>query len=155
MDYVVSGLPLAPFEPLFGLDDAALRARGAVRVRADAVPGFPCRVTLEDAQPGESLLLLHWTHQPTDTPYRNGGPIFVREAARATARLHNAIPPQQRERLLSVRGYDAAGWMHDADVVEGTQLETVIERFFKDPRIAYLHVHNARRGCYACRIDRG
>ena len=45
--------------------------------------------------------------------------------------------------------------MHDADVVDGTQLEATIERLFADPRIAYLHAHNARRGCYACRIDRG
>ncbi|QNU15260.1 DUF1203 domain-containing protein [Thermomonas sp. XSG] len=154
MEYIVSGLPLAPFEPLFGLGDAALRAHGAVRIRADARPGFPCRITLEDAAPGESLLLLHWQHQPAATPYRSGGPIFVREGARATARVRNAIPPQQRERLLSVRGYDADGWMHDADVLEGTQLETAIERFFQDPRIACLHVHNARRGCYACRSDR-
>ena len=79
----------------------------------------------------------------------------MRESALATARLRNVVPPQQRDRLLSVRGYDDDGWMHDADVVEGTQLEAVIERFFKDPRLAYLHVHNARRGCYACRIDRG
>ena len=155
MDYVVSGLPLAAFQPLFGLDDAALRAHGAVRVRADATPGFPCRITLEDAAPGESLLLLHWTHKPAGTPYRSGGPIFVRESALATARVRNAVPPQQRDRLLSVRSYDADGWMHDADVVEGTQLEATIERLFADPRIAYLHVHNARRGCYACRIDRG
>lgn len=155
MDYIVSGLPLARFQPLFGLDDAALRAHGAVRVHADAMPGFPCRITLEDAAPGESLLLLHWQHQPADTPYRSGGPIFVREAALATARVRNAILPQQRDRLLSVRGYDADGWMHDADVLEGVQLEVAIERFFADPRIACLHVHNARRGCYACRIDRG
>lgn len=155
MDYVVSGLPLAAFQPLFGLDDAALRAHGAVRVRADATPGFPCRITLEDAAPGESLLLLHWTHQPAGTPYRSDGPIFVRESARATARVRNAVPPQQRDRLLSVRGYDADGWMHDADVVDGTRLEATIERLFADPRIAYLHAHNARRGCYACRIDRG
>lgn len=154
MDYIVSGLPLSPFLPLFHLDDAALRARGVVRVRADAMPGFPCRITLEDAAPGESLLLLHWQHQPADTPYRAGGPIYVREQAQATARLRNGIPRQQRERLLSVRGYDADGWMHDADVVDGTRLEAAIERFFSDPRIDCLHVHNARRGCYACRIDR-
>lgn len=154
MDYIVSGLPLEAFQPLFGLDDAALRTHRAVRVRADAAPGFPCRVTLDDAAPGESLLLLHWQHQHADTPYRSGGPIFVREAALATARVRNAIPLQQRDRLLSVRGYDASGWMHHADVLEGTQLEAAIGRFFDDPRIDYLHVHNARRGCYACRIDR-
>lgn len=155
MDYIVSGLPLAPFQPLFGLDEAALAAHGATRVVADAHPGFPCRVTLEDAAPGETLLLLNWRHLGGDTPYRADGPIFVRESARRTRVLRNRVPEQQRSRLLSVRAYDARGWMRDADVVDGGQLEALATRLFADHGVAYLHVHNARRGCYACRIDRG
>jgi hypothetical protein len=154
MHFRITGLPLQPFAPLFALDDAALRARGVSRVVADAKPGFPCRISLEDAEPGERLLLLNWRHQPADTPYRADGPIFVREAATQTALVDDAVPEQQRSRLLSVRGYDTAGWMHDADVVEGAALEPLIRRLFQDARIAYLHVHNARRGCYACRVDR-
>jgi hypothetical protein len=121
----------------------------------DAKPGFPCRVTLEDAEPGETVLLLSWRHLDGDTPYRADGPIFVRESAGATRVSRNAIPEQQRSRLLSVRAYDDAGWMRDAEVVEGIALEALIARFFTDPQVAYLHAHNARRGCYACRIDRG
>ena len=155
MDYVISGLPVQPFQPLFGLDDAALRARGVVRQRVDRKPGFPCRITLQDAEPGETVLLLPWTHLEAGTPYRAGGPIFVRETARASAVFANTIPEQQRSRLLSVRAYDADGWMRDAEVTEGVLLEPLIERLFDDARTAYLHVHNARRGCYACRIDRG
>ena len=64
------------------------------------------------------------------------------------------IPDQQRRRLLSVRAYDATDTIVDAEVASGTELETLIGRFFADPRVAYLHVHNARRGCYACRVDR-
>lgn len=155
MDYVVSGLPLAPFAPLFGLDAAALAVHGARRVVADARPGYPCRVSLEDAAPGESLLLLNWRHLDGDTPYRSDGPIFVREAATASARFRSVIPGQQLSRLLSVRAYDGDGGMRDADVVEGVALEALVARFFADPAVAFLHVHNARRGCYACRIDRG
>lgn len=153
MDYLVSGLPVEAFGPLFGLPDGDLRERGARRVVADG-PGYPCRITLEDAAPGETLLLLNWRHLDADSPYRADGPIFVRESAQATARVRNAIPEQQRSRLLSVRAYDAGGWMRDADVVEGVALEQLVERFFADPQVAFLHVHNARRGCYACRIDR-
>ena len=154
MNYRITGLSPEPFRELFALDDDALAARGMRRVVADAKPGFPCRVSLEDAQPGESLLLLPWTHLDVATPYRASGPIFVRESAREAHSLRSAIPEQQRTRLLSVRAYDADGWMRDAEVVEGTQLEPVIERYFADPRIAFLHAHNARHGCYACRIDR-
>ena len=153
MDYIVSGLSPEAFRPLFGMPEGELRAHGASRVVADG-PGYPCRVTLEDAQPGETLLLLNWRHLDVDTPYRSNGPIFVRETAQATARIRNAIPEQQRSRLLSVRAYDANGWMRDAEVAEGVGLEGLVERFFADPQVAFLHVHNARRGCYACRIDR-
>lgn len=155
MDYVISGLPVQDFQPLFGLDDDALRARGIVRQVADAKPGFPCRVTLQDADPGETLLLLPWAHHDVDTPYRASGPIFVRESARETHVVRNAVPEQQRTRLLSVRAYDDAGWMLDAEVVEGDALEPLIQRMFADVRASVLHVHNARPGCYACRVERG
>lgn len=155
MDYIVRGLPLQPFVAAFGLGDTELRARGIVRMIADSKPGYPCRVTLADAEPGETVLLLNWRHIDADTPYRSDGPIFVRESATATLAVRNAIPEQQRSRLLSVRGYDATGWMHAAEVIEGVDLEPLIARMFADPRIAFLHAHNARRGCYSCRIDRG
>jgi hypothetical protein len=154
MDYVVKGLPLEPFQHLFGLSDEALLAHGAKRYVADAKPGYPCRITLQDAEPGETLLLVNWRHQDADTPYRSDGPIFVREAALASFESRNGIPEQQRSRLLSVRAYDKDGWMQDADVAEGAELESLIAKFFADPAVHYLHVHNARRGCYACRVDR-
>lgn len=155
MEYIVSGLPLQPFQSLFGLDEAQLAQNGAMRMIADGRSAFPCRITLQDAEPGESLLLLNWRHQDADTPYRSDGPIFVRESALATCVSRNVVPEQQRSRLLSVRAYDANGWMLDADVLEGAELDAAIDRFFAKAAIAYLHVHNARRGCYACRVDRG
>ena len=89
-----------------------------------------------------------------DTP-ENMRPIFVRETVRERAQFRNVVPEQQRSRLLSVRAFDAEGWMLDADVTEGALLEASIARFFGNASVAYLHVHNARRGCYACRVDRG
>jgi hypothetical protein len=78
----------------------------------------------------------------------------VREGVSETASFINHVPAQQRTRLLSVRAYDAAGIMVDADVQEGTELEAVIERMFRRDDVAFLHAHNAKRGCYSCRIDR-
>lgn len=69
----------APFERLFGLPDEALAAAGAIRVIANAQPGFPCRITLADAAPGEALLLVNHEHLPVDTPYRSRHAIYVRE----------------------------------------------------------------------------
>ncbi|MDQ3229353.1 MAG: DUF1203 domain-containing protein, partial [Pseudomonadota bacterium] len=115
------------FRPLFGLDDLSLRLLGIERRIADTKPGYPCRVSLQDAEPGETLLL-SFEHHAVDGPYRSSGPIFVREAAQSTCVLRNDIPEQQRSRLLSVRAYDSHGAMHLAEVVEGTSLEALIAR---------------------------
>jgi hypothetical protein len=64
------------------------------------------------------------------------------------------VPDQLRRRLLSVRGFDEQGMLRDADVAQGTALEPLIERLFADPIVAYLHIHMARPGCYAARVDR-
>ena len=104
---------------------------------------------------GEMSILLHFAHHVTPTsPYRAGWPIYVRQGVSETASFINHVPDQQRIRLLSVRAYDAAGIMVDADVREGSELDTVIERMFRRDDVAFLHAHNARRGCYSCRIDR-
>jgi hypothetical protein len=158
MDFRISGLPAEPFVPLFAMSDPDLLARGArrhVATAADEPLMPPCRVSLRDAVPGEVSILLHWEHHVAPTsPYRASGPIFVRQGVSETASFVNRVPEQQRRRLLSVRAYDAAGMMVDADVVPGTELEELIERLFRRPEVAYLHAHNARRGCYSCRIDR-
>ena len=153
--FVISGLDPAPFTGLYGLSDTALAERGVVRMAVDAMPGFPCRITLEDVEVGETVLLLNHEHLPVDSPYRQCHAIFVRERATEPARFENAVPDQLARRTLSLRAYDADGMMTDADLVEGSELAPLIDRFFADPAVAYLHAHNARRGCFAARIDRG
>lgn len=142
------------FAPLFELDDAQLHARGVRRMTVDAYPGFPCRTSLEDAAMGESVLLLSYEHQPAETPYRACGPIFVRERMQSRSWPVDEIPETIRRRLLSVRAYDAAGMMLGANVAEGRDLAATIQTHFGDAQVAYLHLHNAARGCYACRVER-
>jgi len=152
--FLIRGLDPAPFAPLFGLSDAALAEQGARRMVATAKPGSPCRVTLEDAEPGESLILANFEHLPVDSPYRSRHAVFVREGAREPAEYRDAIPVQFRSRTLSLRAFDEAGMMVEADLVEGEAIEPMIDRMFADPAVAYLHAHFARPGCFAGRIDR-
>ena len=155
MSFVVTGLPLDEFRPLFGLTDAELAQRGVQRHRADAPVGFPCRVTLKDAQPGETLLLLNYEHQPADTPFRARHAIFVGEGAAETASYRDEVPPSLAVRpYISLRPFDEAGMMVDGVVAPGAQLATEIERLLARPDVAYIHAHYAGRGCYAARIDR-
>ena len=121
---------------------------------ADAKPGYPCRVSLEDAEPGEPMLLLAFTHQPAHSPYHASGPVFVRERAAQAYPKIGEVPDAIRRRLLSVRAYDAADMMIGAEVTEGADLEASITRLFSDAQVSYLHLHNARPGCFACRVDR-
>jgi len=156
MSYVVSGLPLEPFSPLFGLSDAELVAHGALRVIAADDGNYPCRVTLEDAGPGETLLLLNYEHQSAPTPYGSRHAIFVGEAARETGRWTDRMPDiLATRRLIALRAFDAAGMMIDADIVAGAEVEATALRMLEDGEVAYIHAHNPARGCYAARIDRG
>ena len=142
------------FRHLYGLDDEALARHGAGRMTVDAKPGYPCRVTLEDAEPGESVLLVNYEHLPVNTPYRSAHAVFVREGATTSAPISNRIPEQLKIRLLSIRAIGGDGMLIDADVVHGEESEPVIRRLLDDPRVDYLHVHNAKPGCYAARVDR-
>lgn len=151
MTFRFTGISPEPFAPLFALSDSELAARGMTRVTADSTPGFPCRVSLEDAEVGEALILLPFDHQPAHSPYKASGPIFVRENARR-AYDGAALPEVLRGRLLSLRGYDAKDCIVVADVVDGADAEATLARIFAE--VAYVHIHNAKRGCYSCRVER-
>ena len=153
MSFLIAGLDPELFRDLKTLDDAALAERGVQRVRVEERPAAPCRISLDDAEIGESVLLLGYDHQPADTPYRQQGPIFVRETSRRFEGV-DVVPPALARRTLSLRGFDAAHMMIEADLVEGADAAMLVERFFANPDVAYIHAHYARRGCFAATIER-
>lgn len=148
------GLDPAPLQKLFGLPDELLARQGAIRIVAGSKPGFPCRISLRDAEPGEPVLLLTHQHLAGDTPYRSSGPIFVREGA-GEAYAGTDLPPDMTSRLYSIRAYDHAGMMIDAEIAEGEARAEIIQRYLARDEVAFLHLHHARRGCFACRVERG
>jgi Protein of unknown function (DUF1203) len=154
MSFRITGLSPEPFRSLIGLPEAELAAKGVKRYVADGKSGFPDRIELRDAEPGETLLLLNYTHQPADTPYRASHAIFILEGAKEPYDRIDDVPEVMRRRTLSLRAFDDAGLIVDADLVEGAQVEGLIERFFADPKVAYIQAHYARHGCYAARVDR-
>jgi hypothetical protein len=154
MSFRITGLAPEPFRPLFGLSEPELAARGVRRYVAAAKPGFRDRVEMRDAEPGEAVLLLNYTHQPADTPYRASHAIFVVEGAKERYDRIEAVPESMRLRTLSLRAFDKDNLIVDADLVDGTKVESLIQRLFADPAVAYIQAHYARYGCYAARIDR-
>lgn len=154
MSFQIHALPAARFEPLFALPDHELAKRRATRMVADHKPGFPCRVSLADAEVGETVLLLNFEHQPADSPYRAAHAIFVRQGAEQAFPAVGEVPEVLASRLISIRAFDHRHYMTGADVVDGIRLAEAIPPFLDDPAVAYLHLHNARPGCYAARVTR-
>jgi Protein of unknown function (DUF1203) len=123
MNFRITGLPVENFEHLFGLSDDELAARGGVRQIADKrSPGYPCRISLTDSQPGDELLLVNYEHHAVDSPYRMRFAIYVRKGEERYDAV-NAVPEQLRIRTLAVRAFDADAMMVGWEVVDGRELE--------------------------------
>jgi hypothetical protein len=153
-NFRIVGLSVAQFQALFPLSDDQLAQKGARRMTVDAKPGFPCRVSLEDAEIGEQVVLIPLAHHDVDSPYRASGPIFVREKAKEADLSVGEVPEVVSTRTMSVRAYDRNAMMMDGTVVPGAEIKAHIDKLFANPKIAYLHLHNAGAGCYSCRVER-
>ena len=148
------GISPEPFQSLFELPDMELAKLHAKRVLATENPGFPCRASLVDAEVGEELLLLPYAHQPAASPYQASGPIFVRKWAERRFLKMNEVPEYVSLRLISVRAYDSDHMIIGADVCEGRNVAPTIGLLFTDARVQYIHLHNAKRGCFSCLVKR-
>jgi Protein of unknown function (DUF1203) len=156
MNFQIVGLSKSLFAPLVGLSDAELAQHRAVRQVAvkSAASRFPCRVSLRDAETGESVLLVNFEHLDVSSPYRSRYAVYVRETAADVQLAANEIPEVMQHRPLSLRSFDTAGMLLDADLTLGGDVVPTIERLLGSERVDYLHVHNAKHGCFVARVDR-
>ena len=153
MTYCITGLDPARFAPLFAMDDGALAAHRAVRTFAGE-GRYPCRVSLEDARPGEELILLHHTSHAVETPYRSAFAIYVRKGASRAARCVDTLPPVLRGRPIALRCFDRSGNLVTAGLALEDNVDALARAMFDRPDIAYIDAHNAMHGCFAARIER-
>jgi len=154
MAFQVHALDGNKFSNLFDLDDMALEAIGARRKTVDSKPGYPCRVSLTDAEIGDTVVLFNYEHLPENSPYRASHAIYVRKGVEQARPAPNEVPVVIGSRLLSVRCFGVDHLMVQADVVDGKDLGPMIETMFQNPDIDYIHVHNARQGCFAAKVTR-
>ncbi len=154
MSFTITGLSAAEFAPLFALSDEALAKRGIIRKKATSKPGFPCRVTLEDAEAGETVLLLNYESHKAATPYRSSYAIYVRESATGAARFDNELPPVFTGRPIAFRHFNKDGHLIGASLALDGDAKAKIEAAFSDENVAYIHAHNAAHGCFAAEIRR-
>jgi late competence protein required for DNA uptake (superfamily II DNA/RNA helicase) len=154
-NFQIKALPYSQFAHLFSADKEELQKVGAIKMVVDEQPDFPCRVSLQDAAIGEEVILLPYQHHKTNSPYQATGPIFVRKNALEVTLAVNEIPIMLLHRLLSIRCYNNKGIMINANVVEGKVISETLHTLFANNDIAYVHVHNAKPGCYNCVAERG
>lgn len=154
MSFQITALEAERFDHLFGLSDDELAERLAVRVTATSKPGFPCRVSLADAEVGDEVILVNHQHLPDASPYRATHAVYVRKGAPQARPAVGEIPEPLLIRTLSLRAFDAEAMMVGVDLVEGGDLGPALERLLAEPAAAYVHIHYAKAGCYAARADR-
>jgi len=153
-DFIISGIKQNVVQHLFSLNEQELIAKGISKITVDEKPGFPCRVSLEDANIGEEILAFNYEHHKVNSPYRSSGPVFVRFNINEARLKKNEIPKMLEHRYLSLRIYDNEGTMIDAKTIEGKHLEGSIQEIFANEKAKYIQVHNAKPGCYNCQINR-
>jgi len=100
------------------------------------------------------MLLLSYDPFLGDSPYSGPGRIFVHQK-HCTPYQGTEVPEQQRWRLLSVRAYNGQHMMVGSEVLHGSELEEVAGKMLGGTGVEYLHVHNAKPGCFAVRVERG
>jgi|SRR5688572_14486564 len=154
MTYGISGLDPAQFAHLIGLNEEELARHGATRMIADGRPSFPCRIQLDDAKAGESLLLVNHLSHEGNNPYRASHAIFVSETATEPAVYEDEIPPALARRILSLRAFDRQGMMADAALAQPGEADAAIRQLLANDAVDHIDAHNATRGCFAARIER-
>ena len=129
----------------------ALEGRCAIAANR---PGYPCRISLEDAEIGEELLLLPYQHQSASTPYAASGPIYVRKSVAQRNANVGEVPEYVSARQISVRGYSSEHMIIEAEVCNGKDVAEEIVNQFRDDAVQYIQLHNAKRGCFSCLVQR-
>lgn len=154
MGFQIQSLAAENFEHLFALTDAELAQQQACKMVVTENPGAPCRVSLVDAEVGETVILTHFTHQPADTPYHASHAVYVREGVSARTIAENEVPKVLRSRLISIRSFDEDHMMVGGDVAPGEDLAAALTAAFENDAVSYIHLHFAQRGCFAASVSR-
>jgi len=154
MAYRIEGLSPAQFAPCFGVDDTRLAGLGAMRMTADSDRGYPCRVSMQDARAGETVILVNHVSLDIPGPYRTAYAIYVREGAVQGGPWLGCLPPVMQTRALSLRAFGAGDLVRTARLTQIGETDRAIRELFADRAIAYIMAHYAAYGCFAGRIER-
>jgi len=122
-------------------------------ITVDSPESSPCRHCLRWAQPGERVILFPYAAIQSGHPYSETGPIFVHADGCQRYGATNEYPADFRNGRV-VRAYDSNYNIIDAQVVDGSEPEVVIESLFQNPDTVFVDVRSVTRGCFTFRVQR-
>jgi hypothetical protein len=122
-------------------------------ITVDSPRGYPCRHCLRWAQTGEQVILFPFTAIPPGRPYSESGPIFVHAKPCERYSATGEFPADFRSGRV-MRAYNSKNDMIDAELVNGTEPEAVVEKLLQNPETAFVDARSVTRGCYTFRIQR-
>jgi hypothetical protein len=138
--------------------DAARREVNAgamdhVLIAVDSPRSSPCRHCLRWAQPGERVILFPYAAIPSGHAYSETGPIFVHANECQRYSATNEYPADFRNGRV-FRAYDSNYNIIEAQVVDGSEPEVVIESLFQNPDTVFVDVRSVTYGCFTFRVQR-
>jgi hypothetical protein len=122
-------------------------------ITVDSPESSPCRHCLRWAQPGERVVLFPYTAIPAGQPYSETGPIFVHADRCQRYDATNEYPADFRNGRV-FRAYDSNYSIIDAQVLDGSEPEVVIESMFQNPETKFVDVRSLTHGCFTFRVQR-
>jgi hypothetical protein len=129
-----------------GLADHALTT-------AESPGSSPCRHCLRWAQPGERVILFPYAAIPSGLPYSETGPIFVHAEKCERYSATDEYPAAFRNGRV-FRAYNSNYNLINAQVVDGSEPELVIQELFENPETAFVDVRSVTHGCFTFRVQR-
>jgi uncharacterized protein DUF1203 len=122
-------------------------------VTVDSLKGYPCRHCLRWAKPDERVILFPFAAIPSGHPYAESGPVFVHEESCERYASTTDFPADFRNGRV-FRAYTSNYDMIDAEVVNGSEPEAVVEKLLQSPETAFVDARSVTRGCFTFRMER-
>jgi len=114
-----------------------------------------CRRCLRRFNPGERRLLFKYRPFEKEGVFAEAGPIYIHETdCQPESEILAGYPVDFRELPLLLRAYTGEDDQVDSKLIKDGNAETIIDMFFADPKVAYIHLRDGESGCYYARIER-
>ncbi|MET9231522.1 DUF1203 domain-containing protein [Lentzea sp. NPDC003310] len=116
-------------------------------------PGVPLRCCLRKSSADEPVWLFRYSPPFGKGPYAEVGPVFTHVECPDSPAL-DRLPAELLGSARILRSYDAAGQIHDGEVVEPGSFEQAIGRLLDDPAVDAVQVRSLSHGCFFFAVTR-